>query len=238
MAIVYLTTNLVNGKQYIGSSNFKDDSYFGSGTDISKALKKYGKHNFTKEIIWEGDADLKFDIEQTLLEYFNVKDDKNFYNRTNKALGLTTGVKRAQWVIDKYSALWAENLMKYRQGFDKNRTWLESDAGKAHIKQLNNYVNTNKDIINKRNQSLRDRYKIVDHHMKDKPKTEEWKQSKRKPVLVTFPDGKQVKYDSTKEAANSTRVTIGKMFESLKNNQPIPKGKYKGFMFSYFKDTH
>lgn len=41
---IYLTTNLVNGKQYIGQHKGElNDSYFGSGTNITKALIKYGR---------------------------------------------------------------------------------------------------------------------------------------------------------------------------------------------------
>ena len=41
---IYLTTNLINGKQYIGQHKGElNDSYLGSGTNISKAINKYGK---------------------------------------------------------------------------------------------------------------------------------------------------------------------------------------------------
>ena len=42
---VYLITNLINNKKYIGlrkSSTF-DEKYWGSGKLIQKAIKKYGK---------------------------------------------------------------------------------------------------------------------------------------------------------------------------------------------------
>lgn len=47
--IIYKTTNLVNGKFYVGqhyqkSSEF--DGYLGSGIKILNAIKKYGKENF------------------------------------------------------------------------------------------------------------------------------------------------------------------------------------------------
>ncbi|NMC60393.1 MAG: GIY-YIG nuclease family protein [Candidatus Methanofastidiosa archaeon] len=58
---VYITTNVVNGKQYIGdhSSNNLNDNYLGSGVAFRKAIKKYGKENFTKQI----------------LELFNTKEE-------------------------------------------------------------------------------------------------------------------------------------------------------------------
>ena len=51
--IIYKTTNLVNGKIYIGQDSKNNPKYLGSGTILKKAIKKYGKDNFIKEIIDE-----------------------------------------------------------------------------------------------------------------------------------------------------------------------------------------
>lgn len=49
---IYKTTNLINGKIYVGqSSKDIDVEYFGSGRILLKAIKKYGKENFIREII-------------------------------------------------------------------------------------------------------------------------------------------------------------------------------------------
>ena len=50
---VYRTTNLVNGKYYIGchQTDNINDGYLGSGKCLKYAIKKYGASNFTKEII-------------------------------------------------------------------------------------------------------------------------------------------------------------------------------------------
>lgn len=50
---VYKTTNLINGKIYVGLhvTEDLDDNYLGSGSQIRAAIKKYGKENFKREYI-------------------------------------------------------------------------------------------------------------------------------------------------------------------------------------------
>jgi group I intron endonuclease len=49
--IIYKTTNLINGKFYVGQDSKNNPEYYGSGTIFKLALKKYGKENFQKEIV-------------------------------------------------------------------------------------------------------------------------------------------------------------------------------------------
>ena len=56
---IYLTTNLINGKKYIGrrkSNKFLGESYLGSGTHLKNAVKKYGRENFRVDLIEEIDT--------------------------------------------------------------------------------------------------------------------------------------------------------------------------------------
>lgn len=50
---IYKTTNVMNGKFYIGmhSTNNMNDGYIGSGKRLRYSIKKYGKDNHTVEII-------------------------------------------------------------------------------------------------------------------------------------------------------------------------------------------
>lgn len=50
---IYKTTNSINGKIYIGAhqSDSFEDGYLGSGLHLKRAIKKYGKENFSREIL-------------------------------------------------------------------------------------------------------------------------------------------------------------------------------------------
>jgi hypothetical protein len=55
--IVYKTINLVNNKFYIGKHTqnldpYQFDGYYGSGSQIINAVKKYGKENFIRETLF------------------------------------------------------------------------------------------------------------------------------------------------------------------------------------------
>ena len=51
--IIYKTTNVINNKTYIGIHQTENlnDGYLGSGFAIKRAIKKYGKQNFKREIL-------------------------------------------------------------------------------------------------------------------------------------------------------------------------------------------
>ena len=88
MAIVYVITNVVNGKKYLGKCVHNKSWYFGSGLAIRQAIEKYGKHNFIKEIIHEVPtieeaAKIEFDLSVK----FNVVADPMWYNLKYGGLG-------------------------------------------------------------------------------------------------------------------------------------------------------
>lgn len=77
--IVYRTTCIVNNKIYIGkhSTNILDDGYLGSGDLILAAIKKYGKENFIREIlfIFQTEKDALDKEEELVTENFVSRDD-------------------------------------------------------------------------------------------------------------------------------------------------------------------
>jgi group I intron endonuclease len=80
MAIVYLVTNLMNHKKYIGADKNNNPNYFGSGVKIKSAIKKYGKNNFKKEIIEECDDSDLYAREKYWIDYYDAVNSNDFYN--------------------------------------------------------------------------------------------------------------------------------------------------------------
>jgi len=79
---VYKTTNIIDRTIYIGvhCTDIIDDSYVGSGKVIKNAIKKYGKQNFKKEILYDVDtAELAYFIEELLVDDEFIKR-KDVYN--------------------------------------------------------------------------------------------------------------------------------------------------------------
>lgn len=96
MGLIYRTTNMVNGMMYIGKQlDEKKKNYLGSGTYIKRAIKKYGKENFKKEILIRGIEDHKdlCDIEVYFIAYYGAQADDRYYNITEGGDRTTIGIK-------------------------------------------------------------------------------------------------------------------------------------------------
>ena len=79
---IYLTTNLINNKKYIGQHYGElTDSYIGSGNTLKKAIAKYGKENFKKEILEICDNYESMNLaERKWIEKYNAVYSEEFYN--------------------------------------------------------------------------------------------------------------------------------------------------------------
>lgn len=89
---VYETTNLINGKRYIGvcvtKNKRKAELYLGSGILLLRSIKKYGRDNFKKEIIKEfiTEKDAR-EYERYLILEMNAVDSDDYYNLTPGGYG-------------------------------------------------------------------------------------------------------------------------------------------------------
>lgn len=88
---IYKTTNLINGKFYLGKRSTKnvDDGYLGSGTVFKRALTKYGRGNFKREILcYTETKELNAELESLLIDESMVSNPMCY----NMALGGQGGI--------------------------------------------------------------------------------------------------------------------------------------------------
>jgi len=88
---IYITTNRVNGKQYLGQhvtyahseKEMEHDGYLGSGTLLQDAIRKYGRENFTKRILYIADDQEEADfMEVRFINGIGVLENRDhWYNR-------------------------------------------------------------------------------------------------------------------------------------------------------------
>ena len=79
---IYKITCVLNGKYYIGvhSTSDLEDGYMGSGTILMHALKKHGKDNFKREILFQYPSRTMAFIKERELVDINVASDPESYN--------------------------------------------------------------------------------------------------------------------------------------------------------------
>lgn len=90
--IIYKTINLINGKFYIGKDSKNNAKYYGSGILLNKAIKKYGKDNFRKEIIEDDILAIEVlnEREKYWIKKLNAKNP-NGYNLSDGGDGFVKG---------------------------------------------------------------------------------------------------------------------------------------------------
>lgn len=97
---IYITTNLINGKQYIGKHvGFIDDNYLGSGINIKHAITKYGIENFKKDILYIASSEQEMnEKEKYYIDLYNAVKSSKFYNIADGGQGgyVTKGYTQEQ----------------------------------------------------------------------------------------------------------------------------------------------
>jgi group I intron endonuclease len=125
--IVYKTTNLVNGKFYIGQDSNNNPEYLGSGLLLKKAIEKYGRENFVKEIVEVCNTKEQlnereiFWIEKTKAKNlgYNIADGghggNTYSEETRKRISeLFKGREVSEQTIEKRKETRAKNPEKYK----------------------------------------------------------------------------------------------------------------------------
>lgn len=144
---IYLTTNNVNGKKYIGqhrSEKFEPDRYLGSGILLIEAIDKYGRENFTCNILEECDSEDELNQREVFwIAHYNAVEDRNFYNICKGGEGHTC----EPWNKGKHGVQeWTE---KQEEAFEKGRHLPASDKLKKFLSEYRTNVVVSEDTRKK-----------------------------------------------------------------------------------------
>lgn len=127
--IIYKITNIKNNKYYIGKhkTNNLDDGYMGSGKLLKKAVKKYGKESFVKEILHIFESEQQMNDKEKEL----VIVSENTYNLCEGGKGGFSYINNEGLAFGGNPKRWSD---KGRQSFLKR---LENDLKfKEYYKQM------------------------------------------------------------------------------------------------------
>jgi group I intron endonuclease len=166
---IYVTTNLISGKKYIGYHSTYDlnDGYLGSGIALLDSFKKYGKNNFQKEVlefIKEGENHLEY--EEKWIKELNTLLP-NGYNISPKG-GL--GIK---------GSLSEESKKKISKSNKGKQVWL----GKSHSMESKKKISKSTNVSGELNPFYGKKHsdesilKIKEKSGKNYPKSEEHKKN-------------------------------------------------------------
>ena len=116
---LYKTTNTINGKFYIGVHKTEDldDEYLGSGSSIRKAIEKYGKEVFIKEILefFNNSEEMYLKEKEIVNEEFLSRNE--VYNiRVGGDGGFDHINRNKEFYVDKH-ILWWDTLSQEEKEF-------------------------------------------------------------------------------------------------------------------------
>lgn len=131
--LVYKITNKLNGKIYVGKhkTNDESDDYFGSGLLIGRAVDKYGKENFVKEIIHRSTSEKEMnEMESKIVDEDFVARSDTYNLKLGGQGGFEYILKNKLFVTDKFYAACHEN---WKIGRDKLSELMTDEEFKAQF---------------------------------------------------------------------------------------------------------
>ena len=251
--VIYKTTNLINGKIYIGQDKNNNLNYYGSGDLIKSAIKKYGKKNFIKEILCVCNTiDELNSKEKFYINEYNSTDKNIGYNIT---IGGTNGTmlhrKHTKETKEKMriSALGKKKSESHRKNIGLSKRGIPlTNEHKEKISNSNplkgkkigpHSIEVRKKISNsKKGKKASDETKLkmsnthmgVKNHFYGKKHSEEFMETKRKKIIQMNINDEFIKeWNSLSDASINLNIYVS-------NISNVLKGKYKttgGFKFKY-----
>lgn len=182
---IYKITNNLNGKIYIGKHQTLDanDSYYGSGNAIKAAIKKHGKENFTKEIlfIFQTEEEMNNKEKELITEEFVLREDTYNLGVGGEGGAHFKGKKHSEETIEKIKNAWKDDEIRAKIIAGSSKAGKMSKGRKLSDTARKNMSKGNKKpMTDETKEKISESLKLFNRknpdHLKNKPKR------KRKPL--------------------------------------------------------
>lgn len=153
---IYITTNLVNNKKYIGMHKGSiEDNYLGSGKILTRAIEKCGRENFKREILSYANSKEELEkLEKYFIEKYNAVNDENFYNIHIGGSGGNTIAGYTEEEKQQYRLKMREALLNSKNP-PYGHKLSDSTREKIRQKQLQHWKNISEEDRNKFKEIMR-----------------------------------------------------------------------------------
>lgn len=210
---IYKITNKINGKIYIGkhqTENINDD-YLGSGHHIKAAVKKYGRSNFTKEILHVFDNEEQMDKMEILIVNEDFIKRKDVYNISVGGEGgpkfrgknHTDETKRKLSIISQKPKTYSKESKQ--KMIDTNKTRIISDETRKKMSDRAKKRYINDEVRNKISLSVKERYK----------KESECGSNETKTLLSQKMKERMSSKETRENLSNTMKERYGKIYSQL-----------------------
>lgn len=215
---IYETINKINNKKYIGKhiTEDLDDGYLGSGLYLKNSIKKYGKENFVKKILFVFDNEEEMNNKEKELVNENIISDENYYN-------ISLGGKGGLTVLYEGHPLYNESCEKMKNSQRKNAQDTSERVKRLHQEKRVGMYGKKQSENQKR---------LVSEKLKGIKRSDETKKKQLESLMKTLKDpnyvhpntGKKYDEDRLKKMSEETKSRPKKICEHC--NRALDPGNY------------
>lgn len=222
----YKVTNKLNEKYYYGVHKTVnlEDGYMGSGSSITKAIKKYGKDSFTRDIL------VFFDDEKTMYEYEKefITEDV-IYNEMcyNETLGGRGGFSHIDNLGDNNPMKNLDVVSKLVNNRKVNGTYHTDKVRAAQLSNIQLAINTN---IGKIRPEHSEYMRENSYLLTIQSDIESYRDLLSSWFKIISPDGVEYKTNRLEDFCKENQLGYTALWNSSRTNKIVSKGKSKGWI--------
>jgi group I intron endonuclease len=221
--VIYITTNILNNKRYIGKDSKNNPKYIGSGTLLLEDIKKYGRENFKKEILEYCNNNEELHLRESYwIQKYKAVESNDFYNLVDFSAGWNLsklGIEKYNFIKEKISKGKTGKTPNIKNKEIKNKRISQKTKGKPKPKDFSNKISGPRKPM-----SEETKQKISNKKIKHSCFNENFAKKHFKSVTKKDKNGNMEEYESIKEASNKTGIKRSNISCCLTNKSKTAGG--------------